>query len=59
VVLSIQRWSLHATELDDIFSMIMQVLSIFSKLSSMPQIGVMSLQYWLLRHFESFGPFSS
>jgi len=54
--LGIQCWSLHDSEFDDIFPRIMQVLSICSRLSSRPQIKILSVQYWSLRHSEYLGP---
>jgi hypothetical protein len=43
-VLSISGWSLHDSEPDGIFPNDMQVLSIFGRLSSRPQIKILRVQ---------------
>jgi hypothetical protein len=55
--LSIQGWSLHDSRPDSTFTGDMQELSIFSRLSSKPQIQILSTHYGSLRHSESFDLF--
>jgi hypothetical protein len=59
IVLSIQGWFLHDSEPYGIFLGDMQEFSIFSRLSSNPQIEIQSVEYWSSGHSKSFGPFPS